>query len=152
MRVCTLWCAEWASLSQAKEKRYGQGGAGLGGRHILHPALARVQARLPSLIGENSKVEDEYSASRSFKRGATAQARNMEIPREDVIEANNRWRQKERARGSTPHMNLLERSVKGLFEEPSDALNVSTAARSDDAEIDLSLWAVGGEGKHMDKA
>jgi hypothetical protein len=53
-------------------------------------------------------VEDEYSASRSFKRGATAQARNMDIPR-DVIEANNRWRQKERSRGLTPHMSLLER-------------------------------------------
>jgi hypothetical protein len=75
---------------------------------ILHPALARVQARLPNLIGEGSKVDEEYSASRSFKRGATAQARNMDIPR-DVIEANNRWRQKERSRGSTPHLSLLER-------------------------------------------
>ena len=75
---------------------------------ILHPMLTRVQVWLPSLIGENTKVEEEYSASRSFKRGATAQARNMEIPR-DVIEANNRWRQKEKARGSTPHMSLLER-------------------------------------------
>jgi hypothetical protein len=75
---------------------------------ILHPALVRVQARLPHLIGEGSKVEDEYSTSRSFKRGATAQARNMDIPK-DVIEANNRWRQKEKSRGSTPHMSLLER-------------------------------------------
>jgi hypothetical protein len=75
---------------------------------ILHPALARVQARQPNLIGEDTKVEEEYSASRSFKRGATAQARNMDIPK-DVIEANNRWRQKERSRGSTPHMSLLER-------------------------------------------
>ena len=75
---------------------------------ILHPMLTRVQVRLPSLIGENTEVEEEYSASRSFKQGATAQARNMEIPR-DVIEANNRWRQKEKARGSTPHMSLLER-------------------------------------------
>ena len=71
-------------------------------------ALARVQARLPNLIEESAKVEEEYSASHSFKRGATAQARNMEIPK-DVIEVNNRWRQKERARGSTPHMSLLER-------------------------------------------
>ena len=75
---------------------------------LLHLALARVQARLPTLIGEETKIEEEYSASRSFKRGATAQARNMEIPK-DVIEANNRWRQKEKARGSTPHMSLLER-------------------------------------------
>jgi hypothetical protein len=75
---------------------------------ILHPALARVQARLPNLIGEEAKVDKEYSASRSFKRGATTQARNMDIPR-DVIKANNRWRQKERSHGSTPHMSLLQR-------------------------------------------
>jgi hypothetical protein len=75
---------------------------------LFHPALVRIQASQPNLISEDSKVEDEYSASRSFKRGATAQARNMDIPR-DVIEANNRWRQKERSRGSTPHMSLLER-------------------------------------------
>jgi hypothetical protein len=75
---------------------------------LLHPLLARVQEKKPNLIGEEVKVEDEYSTSRSFKRGATAQARNMDIPR-DVIEANNRWRQKERSRGSTPHMSLLER-------------------------------------------
>lgn len=75
---------------------------------LLHPALVRVQARLPALISEDTKVEDEYNASRSFKRGATAQARNMGVST-DVIIANNRWRQKERARGSTPHMSLLER-------------------------------------------
>jgi len=43
-----------------------------------------------------------------LKRGATSQARNQDIP-VDVIEANNRWGKKERARGATPHMSLLER-------------------------------------------
>jgi hypothetical protein len=41
---------------------------------ILHPALAQVQARLPNFLGEGAKVDEEYSASRSFKQGATAQA------------------------------------------------------------------------------
>jgi hypothetical protein len=75
---------------------------------LFHPELLWVQVNQPNLIGEETKVEDEYSASRSFKRGATAQARNMDIPT-DVIQANNRWWQKERSRGSTPHMLLLER-------------------------------------------
>jgi hypothetical protein len=57
-------------------------------------------------------VEEEYSSSRSFKRGATSQARNMEIP-EDVITTNNWWRKEERARGLAPHMALLERYVDG---------------------------------------
>jgi hypothetical protein len=74
---------------------------------LFHPELLRVQVYQPNLIGEDTKVEDKYSASRSFKRGTTAQARNMDIPT-DVIQANNRF-QKERSRGSTPHMLLLER-------------------------------------------
>jgi hypothetical protein len=75
---------------------------------LFHPELLRVQVSQPNLIGKHAKVEDEYSTSRSFKRGATAQARNMDIP-QDVIQANNRWHQKERSRGSMPHMSLLER-------------------------------------------
>jgi hypothetical protein len=39
-------------------------------------------------IGAEVNVEEEYSASRSLKRGATSQARNKQIPA-NVIEANN---------------------------------------------------------------
>jgi hypothetical protein len=76
---------------------------------LLHPLLLRLQETDSGIIGHDVKVEDKYSVSScSLRRGATTQARNMEIPT-DVIEANNRWKQKERARGSTPHMSLLER-------------------------------------------
>ena len=49
-------------------------------------------------------------------------------------------------------MNLVERAVSGLFEDPDDSQEVTKAARSDDAEIDLCFWAVGGPGAHMDRA
>ena len=75
---------------------------------LLYPLLRRVQEIHPDFIGEEVNVEDEYSVSRSLKRGATSQVRNQQIP-QDVIEANNRWRQREKARGATPHMSLLER-------------------------------------------
>jgi hypothetical protein len=75
---------------------------------VFRPLLVRVQDRHPETIGPNINVEEEYSASRSLKRGATSQARNQQIPL-DVIKVNNRWRKIERARGSTPHMSLLER-------------------------------------------
>lgn len=75
---------------------------------LFLPLLSRVQTTKPHLIGSDVDVEDEYSTSRSLKRGATAQARNKQIP-SDVIEANNRWRKMERARGATPHMSLLDR-------------------------------------------
>ena len=83
----------------------------------FHPLLMRVQESNPSLIEETAIIDEEYSVSRSFKRGATAQARNVSIPRE-VIEANNRWRQKEQARGQTPHMTLLERYTDGKASVP----------------------------------
>jgi hypothetical protein len=79
---------------------------------VFIPLLLRVQEKYPETIGPEVRVEEEYSAGRSFKRGATSQARIMEIP-QDVIAANNRWRKEERARGSTPHMALLERYADG---------------------------------------
>jgi hypothetical protein len=79
---------------------------------VLIPLVLRVQEKHPETIGPDVQVDDEYSAGRSFKRGATSQARIKEIPK-DVIEANNRWRKEERARGSTRHMALLERYADG---------------------------------------
>jgi hypothetical protein len=75
---------------------------------VLRPLLLRVQEKHPETIGDDLNVEEEYSARRSFKRGATSQALNKKIP-QDVIEANNHWRKDEKSRGSTPHMALLER-------------------------------------------
>jgi hypothetical protein len=79
---------------------------------VLRPLLERIQEKYPETIGAEVNVDEGYSASRSLKRGATSQARNKQIPA-DVIEANNRWRKQERARGSTPHMVLLERYADG---------------------------------------
>jgi hypothetical protein len=80
--------------------------------NVFRPLLVCVQEQYPDTIGEDVNVEEEYSSSRSFKRGATSQARNKQIPA-DVIKANNQWRKEERARGSTPHMALLERYADG---------------------------------------
>jgi hypothetical protein len=80
--------------------------------NVFRPLLIRVQERYPDTIGADANVEEEYSSSRFFKRGATSQARKKQIPA-DVIEANNRWRKEERARGSTPYMALLERYADG---------------------------------------
>jgi hypothetical protein len=79
---------------------------------VCIPLLLRVQEKCPETIGPDVQVEEEYSAGRSFMRGATSQARIKEVPI-DVIEANNRSRKEERARGSTPHMALLERYTDG---------------------------------------
>jgi hypothetical protein len=76
--------------------------------HLLHSVLVRVQKIRPEIIGPNVDVAEEYSTSRSMRRGATSEAQNAEIPKE-VIEANNRWRKHMRSRGLTPGMSMAER-------------------------------------------
>jgi hypothetical protein len=60
------------------------------------------------LIPDEVVVSEEYSAFRSLRRGATAEAQNARVPKE-VIEANNRWRKHSRSRGLTPGMSMMER-------------------------------------------
>jgi hypothetical protein len=74
----------------------------------LHSALRRVQKKWPNLIPHEVDVSTEYSAHRSLRRGATAEAQNARVPKE-VIEANNRWRKHARGRGITPGMSMMER-------------------------------------------
>jgi hypothetical protein len=40
----------------------------------------------------------------------------------------------------------------GWVWEPGDAVNVSTATKSNDAKVDLSLWNVGGDAPGMEQA
>ena len=68
----------------------------------------RVQERNPKLLPETVKVNEEFSISRSARRGATAHAQNCGVP-ETVIQANNRWRKFQRSRGMTPGMSMMER-------------------------------------------
>ena len=75
---------------------------------LFHKILCRVQKLYPRLIPESVNVEDDYSMFRSLRRGATAEAQNAKVPKE-VIEANNRWKKHERARGLTPGISTMER-------------------------------------------
>jgi hypothetical protein len=74
----------------------------------VHALLKRIQKKWPNVIGHDVKVEDEYSSLRSFRRGATAEAQNAQIPN-DVIEANNRWRKHYRSRGTLPSLSMMQR-------------------------------------------
>ena len=58
------------------------------------------------------------------------------------------------ANGVEPTSNgALERMVYfGWVWEPGDSGNVSTATKADEAEVDLSLWNVGGDGPGMEAA
>jgi hypothetical protein len=73
----------------------------------FHALLKRVQDRWPNVIPASVDVQAEYDITRSKRRGVTAHAQNQCIPKE-VIEANNRWRKHERARGMRPGMFMME--------------------------------------------
>ena len=72
--------------------------------------LARIQLdqeNHPDVIDKAVNVSEEYGISRSFRRGATTEARNRGVPREDV-ELMNRWRSVENSRGCKPRMRMQD--------------------------------------------
>ena len=75
---------------------------------LFHDLWKRIRHQRPDIIPETVKVEEEYSARRSFRRGATTTAQNRKIDGE-VIEMNNRWRKHLKSRGVLPGMTMMER-------------------------------------------
>jgi len=69
--------------------------------------LARIQTGFSDLIPSEINVHEEYGISRSFRRGATSEARARGVPREDIDLAN-RWRNFEQAKGRRPRQNMRD--------------------------------------------
>ena len=74
---------------------------------LLHGILERVQKKWTNIIPDSVKVKEEFSVYRSLRRGATAEAQNVQVP-SSVIEANNRRRKHARSCGLTPGMSTME--------------------------------------------
>jgi hypothetical protein len=70
--------------------------------------LERVRKRWSNVFGQDVNIRNDFNIGRSLRRGVTAEAQNVGIPKE-VIEANNRWRKHSRAKGLTPGMTMMER-------------------------------------------
>jgi hypothetical protein len=69
--------------------------------------LQAVQDSRPDLIGGGVNIEEQYGVSRSFRRGATSRAADMGLP-PSVVDANNRWRSVENARGKQASMTIRD--------------------------------------------
>jgi hypothetical protein len=52
-------------------------------------------------------IREDFSINRSFRRGSSTHAQNMKVPA-NVIEAQNRWRKVERAKGNRPKFTMIE--------------------------------------------
>ena len=82
----------------------------------LHQVLSSLQMTRPDLIGSDVLVTEVYNVYRSFRRGATMQAREAKVPK-DIIEINNRWSKVERKSGGMPRMSMAD-----LYTEIKQAL------------------------------
>jgi hypothetical protein len=69
--------------------------------------LHLVQTRRPDLISMEVNVHEEYGISRSFRRGATTEARNRGVQQGD-IDTMNRWRNVENAKGKRPRVKMQD--------------------------------------------
>jgi hypothetical protein len=72
----------------------------------LHEILNEIQ-NSTNLIAKDIVVEERYSVFRSARRGATTEARNRGVG-DEIIEMNNGWRKKERARGKSASLPMIQ--------------------------------------------
>ena len=73
----------------------------------FHEMLLRIQSRDADLIAPEVDVREEYGISRSFRRGSDTHAKNQGVSGPD-IDAMNRWRTIESAKGRRPRMNMRD--------------------------------------------
>ncbi len=69
--------------------------------------LHLIQGTHPELIAKEVNVYEDYGIARSFRRGATTQARNKKVD-ENYINAMNRLRAAEGAKGRRPRMRMQD--------------------------------------------
>jgi len=69
--------------------------------------LQEIQNLGGDLIPKEVNVHEEYGIARSFWRGATTQARNVGVSEND-INAMNRWRATEQAKGCKPKSKMQD--------------------------------------------
>ncbi len=69
--------------------------------------LRSIQEKNPTVISPDVQVYEEFGISRSFRRGATKEARNQKVSEND-INLMNRWRNFEKAGGKRPRMRMQD--------------------------------------------
>jgi len=73
----------------------------------LMDRLHIIQGERPDLIASDVNVHEDYGISRSFRRGATTEARNRGVQPND-IDVMNRWRNAENAQGRKPCLRMQD--------------------------------------------
>ena len=108
-----LWVQRVCTTRRLEGRRHGpvfadRWGGPVNPRHYELMILDRIQIvkeRFPSLIPDTVIVHEEYGISRSFRCGATTEAKNRGVPDRD-IDLMNRWRNVENAKGHKARMRM----------------------------------------------
>ena len=66
-----------------------------------------IQEKNPEIIKPKVQVYEEFRISRSFRRGATTEARNRKVDEND-INLMNRWRNFEKSGGKRPRLRMQD--------------------------------------------
>jgi hypothetical protein len=82
----------------------------------LHAIMSRVQEVRGDIVSPSIKVEERFNVYRSFRRGATTQAKEQGVD-ESYIDMNNRWRKWQNKQGSLPNLPMSQ-----LYVEITQAL------------------------------
>ena len=72
----------------------------------LREQLEWCKTAYPSLFSDDLD-SDRVRASRSFRKGSTSRAQDLNLDQQ-LIDANNRWRAFDKAKGSRPQLNLRD--------------------------------------------
>ena len=83
----------------------------------LHSIMATIQENDHGIIPLGTEVDKRFNVYRSFRRGATTRAKEMEVD-ESIIEMNNRWRKWQNKQGSLPNLPMSQ-----LYVEITQALS-----------------------------
>ena len=73
----------------------------------FHEALEKVQNHETNTIPSDADMRERFNAHRSFRRGATTRAKEMNVP-ESIIELNNRWRKVQGKQGGLPRLPMSQ--------------------------------------------
>jgi hypothetical protein len=83
----------------------------------LHDVMEKVQSLENDVVPLDIEVRERFNIHRSFRRGATTRAKEMNVP-EATIELNNRWRKVQNKQGGLPNLPMSQ-----LYIEISQALS-----------------------------
>ena len=81
-----------------------------------HAVMSKLQTLHPTVVNKDVDVGKKFNVYRSFRQGATTQAKEREVS-EATIEMNNRWRKVQLKQGSLPKLPMTQ-----LYVEITQAL------------------------------